>query len=106
VRVESCDHPQNYCFYPVPVYIVAPQTNGFIADSDAPLSQQVFDVAVAQVESVVEPNGILDNFGWESVALVHFWEGYAAIPCRLGVSLSAPLINMCWLTLIRTQAPY
>jgi hypothetical protein len=51
---------------------VAPEAYGFIADSDAPLRHQVFDVAVTQVESMVKPDYILDYFRRESMALIHF----------------------------------
>jgi hypothetical protein len=36
----------------------------------AALRQQVFDIAVAQVEAIVEPNGAADDFRRESVAFL------------------------------------
>ena len=38
-----------------------PLPNRFIAHEDAPLSQKVFNVAVAQREAVVEPDRVTDN---------------------------------------------
>ena len=34
------------------------QANRFAADSDASFSQEIFDITVAQVEAVVEPDGV------------------------------------------------
>ena len=51
---------------------VAPEANGLVADGHAPLGQQVFNITMTKVESVIEPDGVLDDFGRESVALVHF----------------------------------
>jgi hypothetical protein len=48
----------------------APQANRFTADCDTALSQEVLDVAVAQVEALVEPDGVRDNIWRESVVLV------------------------------------
>ena len=47
-----------------------PESDRFSSDCNATLSQQIFDIAVAQVESVVEPDGVTDDVGRESVALV------------------------------------
>ncbi|MFT6056904.1 MAG: hypothetical protein ACJAS2_001182 [Pseudohongiellaceae bacterium] len=43
-----------------------------IAHLNTPLRQQVIDITLAEVELVAEPNGVLDDFTRESVALVHF----------------------------------
>ena len=48
----------------------APQTDGFTADGDASFSQQVFDVAVTQIEAIVEPNSVRNDIGRESVAFI------------------------------------
>jgi hypothetical protein len=48
----------------------APKTNRFSADRDASFSEQVFNVAVAQVEAIIEPDSITDDVGWESMALI------------------------------------
>ena len=41
-----------------------PESNGFVADSDATLCEQVFNTTVAYVESMVEPDGVTDNVVW------------------------------------------
>ena len=39
-----------------------PQADGLVGDRDAPLGEEIFDVAEAQTESVVEPHGVTDDF--------------------------------------------
>jgi hypothetical protein len=50
--------------------LIARKANRFVGDDDASLSQQVFDIPVAQVEALVEPDGILDDRRGKSVPLV------------------------------------
>jgi hypothetical protein len=47
-----------------------PETNRFCADTGSSFIEEIFDVAVAQVESIVEPNIIGNNVRWESVSLI------------------------------------
>tara|TARA_R110002072_G_scaffold123352_2_gene258608 strand:+ start:1681 stop:1971 length:291 start_codon:yes stop_codon:yes gene_type:complete len=47
-----------------------PKTHRFAADSDTSLSQEIFDIAVAQIESIVEPDGVGNDIGRESVAFI------------------------------------
>ena len=42
----------------------APEADRFPGDDDATLSQEVFDVAVAQFESVIGPDSIGNDIGW------------------------------------------
>ena len=48
----------------------APQTDGFTADGDASLSEQIFDVSVAQVKAIVEPDSIRNDIGREPLTLM------------------------------------
>jgi hypothetical protein len=48
----------------------APESNTLVADRDTALSQDILDVAVAQVESIVKPDGVGDDLWRESVTLV------------------------------------
>ena len=48
----------------------APKPDGFVADSDASLSQQIFYIAMTKIKSIVEPDSVTDDVGWESVTLV------------------------------------
>jgi hypothetical protein len=50
--------------------VVYPASNGLVGDRNAALCQQVFDVAQAQGEPEVEPDRLLNDLGWESVAAV------------------------------------
>jgi hypothetical protein len=48
----------------------APKADSFAADCDATFSEEIFDIAVAEIESVVEPDGVTDDVRRESVAFV------------------------------------
>lgn len=48
----------------------APQSDRFVANGDAALSQKIFDIAIAEVESIVLPNGVTDDFGWKTMSFV------------------------------------
>jgi len=47
-----------------------PQANRFAADDNSSFSQQIFDITVAEVESVVEPDGVANDIWRESVPLI------------------------------------
>ena len=47
---------------------LAPVPNGFVRDGDAAVREEVFDIAEAQGEAVVEPDGVADDGGRKSVA--------------------------------------
>ncbi len=47
---------------------LTPLPDGFIGDRDVPLGQQVLHISEAETESVVEPDGVADDFGRESIA--------------------------------------
>lgn len=48
----------------------APKADGFPADSDTAFSQQVFNIALTEVETTVESDRIADAVGWELVGIV------------------------------------
>ena len=48
----------------------APEADGLVADCDTSFSQEIFNIAMAEIESVVEPDCVGNNVGWESVAFV------------------------------------
>ena len=50
--------------------LVAPQPNRFITDFNSTFSQKIFDIAVTEIESMVEPDGILNDRRWVSVTFV------------------------------------
>jgi hypothetical protein len=47
---------------------------------------------MTEVKSIVESNSILNDFRWESVALVQFWLSHELNTGRLRVNLSAPYL--------------
>ena len=52
------------------ILILLSAVDRLTADSYTPLSQKIFDVPVAKIESIVKPGCIGDDIGWKSVALV------------------------------------
>jgi hypothetical protein len=57
----------------------APEPDSFVADYDASFGERVLDVSMAQVVALVEPDGIGEDIGRESVALVSIHELILAI---------------------------
>ena len=47
-----------------------PQSDGIIADGDTSFGKEIFNVTMAVVETIMEPDGITDDVGWKSVTLV------------------------------------
>jgi len=47
--------------------LVAPEADRFVGDQDSSPGQDVLDVPVAQVEAVLQPDGVLDDLGRKSV---------------------------------------
>jgi len=58
-----------------------------MAYGDASLSQQIFNVSMAQAESVVEPDRIADDIRRKPVALVCF---HRKIVAKYNVNLAVP----------------
>ena len=48
----------------------APEADRFSTDGNASLSQEIFDIPVAEIESVVEPDGVGNDIWREAVALI------------------------------------
>ena len=48
----------------------APKSDGFVANNDASLREQVFDITIAEVESMVELDRVTDDVGRKSVTLI------------------------------------
>jgi hypothetical protein len=49
---------------------IDPESNRFVADANVALRQQVFDISNAEIESVIEPNGVLNDRWREPVSFV------------------------------------
>ncbi len=48
----------------------APGSNGFVGYGDPPLSERILDIAEAQSEPMVQPNGVADDLGWKAVTSI------------------------------------
>jgi len=48
----------------------APPPYRFVGHDDAPFSEEFFDFTEAQTETMIQPNSVADNLGWETKALV------------------------------------
>ena len=48
----------------------APLANRLVGDRNVPLGQEVFDITETQAEATVDPNGVGDDFGRESISVV------------------------------------
>ncbi len=48
----------------------APGSNAFVGYGDATLREQILDISKAQSEAMVQPDGMADDLGWESVSAV------------------------------------
>ena len=48
----------------------APGSNRFVGYGDATLSEKVLDIAKAESEPMVQPNGMADDFGWKAMASI------------------------------------
>ena len=47
-----------------------PQPDRLSAGSDAPFSQEIFDIAMDEVESIIEPDSVGNDVWWKPVSLV------------------------------------
>ena len=47
-----------------------PEADGLVGDGDSPFSQPILDISKAQRETMVEPNGMTDDFTWKPMSLV------------------------------------
>jgi hypothetical protein len=43
-----------------------PEADGFIRDRD----EEILNISKAQTETVVQPDGVVDDFGWKSISAV------------------------------------
>jgi hypothetical protein len=47
-----------------------PRTDSLVTDGDSPLSQEIFNISVAWIEAIIEPNGTTDYVWWKSATFV------------------------------------
>ena len=71
----------------------APKSDRFVRNRDASLSEQLFDVSKAHAKSVVEPDGVADDFRWKSIAVVAWRIGSSldhSVSHQLNLTAMAP----------------
>ena len=49
---------------------VAPESHRLVARFDPSFGEQILDVAMAEVEAMVQSDRVLDDGGWETVPLI------------------------------------
>ena len=69
----------------------APEADWFSADSDASFGQKIFDITVAEIEAIVEPDSIGNDIGRESVTFICIHPPIVSIPT---VNLAIPFCYM------------
>jgi hypothetical protein len=52
---------------------LAPLTNGFIGERDTSFSEEFFHFTEAQTKTMVQPDGVTDNFRGKPVTLIAGW---------------------------------
>lgn len=50
--------------------LYTPKTNRLVTDGDTSLGEQIFDITIAEVKSMVQPDRIADGIGGKLVAFV------------------------------------
>ena len=49
---------------------LAPLPNRLVGDRYASLREEIFSIAEAEAESIVEPNRVADDVRWESISVI------------------------------------
>ena len=47
-----------------------PEADRFAADGDTSFGQEVFDISVAEIKAIAEPDGVADDISWKSVSFI------------------------------------
>ena len=48
----------------------APLPDGFIGNNNPAFGEEIFDITEAQAETVIDPDGVADDFRWKTVSVV------------------------------------
>ncbi len=60
--------------------LFTPQANRLIAHLNTSFSQQIFDISMTEIKSMIQPNRILNNFRWKAMAFVRtIWRAHSII---------------------------
>ena len=68
----------------------APLAEGLVTDLDAALREQLLNISVAERKAVVQPDGVLDDGHWESVA-IRFQLGHGGSAYPRPIKATQPL---------------
>ncbi len=71
--------------------MVHPAPDGLVGDRDPAFRQQIFDVAEAQREPNIEPDRVLDDFGWKAIAAIADFDHRGRCGGYRSVTASLPL---------------
>ena len=52
------------------VRVLTPYSDRFASNDNSALSQQIFNISVAQIEAIIKPDSVGDNIWRESVAFI------------------------------------
>lgn len=58
--------------------LLTPMANGFIRNDDASVGQKIFDIAKAQTETMIKPDGMPNDFRREAMTMVARATGFHA----------------------------
>jgi hypothetical protein len=61
------------------IKLVTPQANRFVTYGNPSFSQQIFNISMASIEPMTEPDGVLDNLERKSMAFVRIIYCFHAI---------------------------
>ena len=93
IDVEGVALNSMFALQPASIYrsgFYTPTADGFATDGDTPLSEKIFNEwsgtpAVAEVESLVEPDSIRNDIWWESMTFVYIHRPiieYSGLSCQ------------------------
>jgi hypothetical protein len=68
----------------------APQPDCFSAHDNATLSEEIFDISMAEIEAIAEPDCVGDDIWWEPMALI------SVHPLIPGISADYLGITLSW----------
>ncbi len=113
INVEGIAVALMSAFQPTGIFgskLGAPESDRLVTDCDATFGQEIFDEwsgtpAVAEIEAVVEPNGVTDDFGREPVTFIgihhrtiDYWELSCQYPSDCCRMIQAPRDTVLILT--------
>src|SRR5262245_56054506 len=76
--------------------LLAPLADGFVGYQHTTDKQQLFDIAIAEAEAVIQPDPMVNDFGGKTMVFVTLrgrWRGHAMLPRRLPSGYSPSLFH-------------